>query len=199
MLSPTASPLLPAPRSAARPSRPMMRWNCAKNGPVILVRKETTPDDIHGMDVAKGILTAVGGKSSHAAVVARGMGRPCVVGAGALQIDEHKKQFTVTVGGKTMTVKEGDWISIDGTTANVYLGKAKTNDPDPNSPIFGKLMSWADEFRGKFGVRANADIPRDAKAARKFGAEGIGLCRTEHMFFAEDRIAAHAGHDSGAR
>jgi len=160
----------------------------AKNGPVILVRKETTPDDIHGMDVAKGILTAVGGKSSHAAVVARGMGRPCVVGAGSLQISERGKNFTTTVGGKTITVKEGDWISLDGTTANVYLGKATTNDPDPNSSYFGKLMKWADEFRGSFGVRANADIPRDAKAARLFGAEGIGLCRTEHMFFAEDRI-----------
>jgi pyruvate,orthophosphate dikinase len=160
----------------------------AKNGPVILVRKETTPDDIHGMDVAKGILTAVGGKSSHAAVVARGMGRPCVVGAGSLQISERNKQFTTTAGGKAITVKEGDWISLDGTTANVYLGKATTNDPDPNSSYFGKLMHWADEFRGKFGVRANADIPRDAKAARLFGAEGIGLCRTEHMFFAEDRI-----------
>jgi pyruvate,orthophosphate dikinase len=160
----------------------------AKNGPVILVRKETTPDDIHGMDVAKGILTAVGGKSSHAAVVARGMGRPCVVGAGTLQISERNKAFTTTVGGKAVTVKEGDWISLDGTTANVYLGKATTNDPDPNSSYFGQLMKWADEFRGKFGVRANADIPRDAKAARAFGAEGIGLCRTEHMFFAEDRI-----------
>ncbi len=156
--------------------------------PVILVRKETTPDDIHGMDVAKGILTAVGGKSSHAAVVARGMGRPCIVGAGSLAIDEHGKKFTVKSGGKTITVKEGDWISMDGSTANVYLGQAVTNEPDPNSSYFGKLMKWADDFRGKFGVRANADIPRDAQAARKFGAEGIGLCRTEHMFFAEDRI-----------
>ena len=159
-----------------------------KKGPVILVRKETTPDDIHGMDVAKGILTAVGGKSSHAAVVARGMGRPCVVGAGALSISERNKEFTVMAGGKKITVKEGDWISIDGTTANVYLGQANTNEPDPNSSYFGKLMHWADEYRGGFGVRANADIPRDAKAARLYGAEGIGLCRTEHMFFAEDRI-----------
>jgi pyruvate,orthophosphate dikinase len=155
---------------------------------VILVRKETTPDDIHGMDVAKGILTAVGGKSSHAAVVARGMGRPCIVGAGSISIDEHGKKFTVTVSGKSVVVKEGDWISMDGTTAKVYLGQAVTNDPDPNTSYFGTLMKWADEFRGKFGVRANADIPRDAKAARGFGAEGIGLCRTEHMFFAEDRI-----------
>jgi pyruvate,orthophosphate dikinase len=160
----------------------------AKKGPVVLVRKETTPDDIHGMDVSKGILTAVGGKSSHAAVVARGMGRPCIVGAGSISIQERAKQFTVVSGGKTVTVKEGDWISIDGTTANVYLGQAATSEPDPNSAHFGKLMAWADKFRGNFGVRANADIPRDAKAARFFGAEGIGLCRTEHMFFAEDRI-----------
>src|SRR5271168_1870972 len=117
------------------------------NGPVILVRKETTPDDIHGMDVAKGILTAVGGKSSHAAVVARGMGRPCVVGAGSISISEKDKTLTVSVAGKKVTIKEGDWISIDGTTANVYLGKATTNDPDPNSSYFGKLMLWADEFR----------------------------------------------------
>ncbi|HLG97282.1 MAG TPA: pyruvate, phosphate dikinase [Bryobacteraceae bacterium] len=160
----------------------------AKGGPVILVRKETTPDDIHGMEVAEGVLTAVGGKSSHAAVVARGMGLPCVVGAGALHIDEHKKIFTVDVGGKTITVKEGDWISFDGATADVYAGQAKTKEPDPKSPLFVEFMEWADSFRGDFGVRANADIPRDAKAAREFGAEGIGLCRTEHMFFASDRI-----------
>jgi pyruvate,orthophosphate dikinase len=160
----------------------------AANGPVILVRRETTPDDIHGMEVAEGILTAVGGKSSHAAVVARGMGLPCVVGAGALHIDEHKKQFTVTAGGRNFVVKDGDWISFDGTTADVYLGEAKTREPDPKSPLFVEFMKWADVFRGKFGVRANADIPRDAKAAREFGAEGIGLCRTEHMFFASDRI-----------
>ena len=160
----------------------------SSSGPVILVRKETTPDDIHGMDVAKGILTAVGGKSSHAAVVARGMGRPCIVGAGSIAIDEHGKKFTVTANKKTITVKEGDWISMDGTTAKVYLGKAVTKEPDPTTSYFGKLMTWADEFRGSFGVRANADIPRDAKVARLYGAEGIGLCRTEHMFFAEDRI-----------
>jgi len=159
-----------------------------KSGPVILVRKETTPNDIHGMDVAKGILTAVGGKSSHAAVVARGMGRPCIVGAGSINISEKTRQFSVSAGGKTITVKQGDWISMDGTTANVYLGQAKTTLPDPKSGYFAKLMTWADEFRGKFGVRANADIPRDAKVARLYGAEGIGLCRTEHMFFAEDRI-----------
>jgi len=157
-------------------------------GPVILVRKETTPDDIHGMDVARGILTAVGGKSSHAAVVARGMGRPCIVGAGAIQINAKAGFATVSVGGKTVTIKEGDWISIDGTTADVYAGQAMTKEPDPRSGHLAKFMTWVDEFRGKFGVRANADIPRDAKAARNFGAEGIGLCRTEHMFFAHDRL-----------
>ena len=158
------------------------------NGPVILVRKETTPDDIHGMDVAKGILTAIGGKSSHAAVVARGMGRPCVVGAGELRIDENKKIFTATSNGKSIVVKEGDWISFDGTTGDVYAGSASTVEPDLSASYLGRFMQWADVFRGKFGVRANADIPRDAKVAREFGAEGIGLCRTEHMFFAEDRL-----------
>jgi pyruvate,orthophosphate dikinase len=162
--------------------------HASASGPVILIRKETTPDDIHGMEVAAGILTAVGGKSSHAAVVARGMGLPCVVGAGALHIEEHKKQFTVKVGAKDVVVKEGDWISFDGTTADVYLGQGKTKEPDPKSPLFVEFMKWADVFRGDFGVRANADIPRDAIAAREFGAEGIGLCRTEHMFFAADRI-----------
>jgi pyruvate,orthophosphate dikinase len=160
----------------------------AAGGPVLLVRKETTPDDIHGMDVSKGILTAIGGKSSHAAVVARGMGRPCVVGAGEIRIDEKKKVFTAQVGGKTVTVKEGDFISLDGTTGDVYAGHAKTVEPDLSHAFIGKFMGWTDEFRGKFGVRANADIPRDAQVARKFGAEGIGLCRTEHMFFAEDRL-----------
>jgi pyruvate,orthophosphate dikinase len=161
----------------------------AKSGPVILVRKETTPDDIHGMDKAKGILTAIGGKSSHAAVVARGMGRPCVVGAGALTISERNKAATVSVDGKTVTVKEGDWLSMNGATGDVYLGQAATREPDPHSPILVEFMEMADTFRGAFGVRANADIPRDAKVARAFGAEGIGLCRTEHMFFAEERIA----------
>jgi len=160
----------------------------AAHGPVLLVRKETTPDDIHGMDVARGILTAIGGKSSHAAVVARGMGRPCIVGASGIRIDEVKKVFTATAGGKTITVKEGDFVSLDGTTGEVFLGNAKTIEPDLSHDYIGKFMSWTDDFRGKFGVRANADIPRDAKVARQFGAEGIGLCRTEHMFFAEDRL-----------
>jgi pyruvate,orthophosphate dikinase len=157
-------------------------------GPVILVRKETTPDDIHGMDVAKGILTAVGGLTSHAAVVARGMGRPCVVGASSIEVNERAKTMTITVDGKKQTVKEGEWISLDGSLGEVYLGQCKTNEPDPKSHYFATFMEWADDFRGDFGVRANADIPRDAKQARLFGAEGIGLCRTEHMFFAEDRI-----------
>jgi pyruvate,orthophosphate dikinase len=158
------------------------------HGPVILIRKETTPDDIHGMDASKGILTAVGGKSSHAAVVARGMGVPCVVGCGAVSINERAKTAVVKVGDKQISVKEGDWVSINGTNGEVYQGQAATKDPDPNSPVFAKFMKMADKFRGNFGVRANADIPRDAKAARNFGAEGIGLCRTEHMFFAEDRL-----------
>ncbi len=158
------------------------------SGPVVLVRKETTPDDIHGMDVSKGILTAVGGLTSHAAVVARGMGRPCVVGAASVAVDETKKQATILFEGKKTILNEGDWISLDGTLGEVYLGQCKTNEPDPKSHYFATFMEWADEFRGDFGVRANADIPRDAKQARLYGAEGIGLCRTEHMFFAEDRI-----------
>jgi pyruvate,orthophosphate dikinase len=162
--------------------------HAAAKSPVLLVRKETTPDDIHGMDVAKGILTAIGGKSSHAAVVARGMGRPCIVGAGAISINETAKTATIDAGGKKIAIKEGDWISIDGTTGDVYLGQAKTKEPDLRHGHLHMFMEWADEFRGKFGVRANADIPRDAKVARAFGAEGIGLCRTEHMFFAEERL-----------
>ncbi|MGO9096775.1 MAG: pyruvate, phosphate dikinase [Bryobacteraceae bacterium] len=162
----------------------------ATSGPVILVRAETVPDDIHGMEVAKGIVTSRGGMTSHAAVVARGMGIPCVAGAGAIVVEEHKKQITVTLaGGKTVSLKEGDWVSLDGSTGEVFAGQALTADPDPRSGVLASFMGWADEFRGAFGVRANADIPRDAKAARNFGAEGIGLCRTEHMFFAEDRIA----------
>jgi pyruvate,orthophosphate dikinase len=159
----------------------------AKKGPVVLVRAETVPDDIHGMEVAKGILTSRGGMTSHAAVVARGMGTPCVAGAGAIEVDEARKQMRVNVNGKLVTLREGDWISLDGSTGEVYAGQAKTQDPDLTSGHLAKFMSWVDEFR-KAGVRANADIPRDAKVARQFGAEGIGLCRTEHMFFAEDRI-----------
>jgi pyruvate,orthophosphate dikinase len=154
----------------------------AKKDKVILVRPETTPDDIHGMDAAKGILTARGGMTSHAAVVARGMGKPCVAGCESIKVDLKAEKFTV---GK-YTVKMGDYITIDGGTGRVILGKVPTKDPEVSGD-FGTLMNWVDEIR-TMGVRANADIPRDAKMARKFGAEGIGLCRTEHMFFAEDRL-----------
>src|SRR5581483_93586 len=108
--------------------------------------------------------------------------------AEAFSVSEAKKEVSVTVGGKVQTLKEGDWLSLDGSTGEVFAGKANTIEADPSSGVLASFMSWADEFRGDFGVRANADIPRDAKASRKFGAEGIGLCRTEHMFFAEDRI-----------
>ena len=154
-----------------------------KKTPVILVRAETVPDDIHGMEAAAGILTSRGGMTSHAAVVTRGMGKCCVAGCGAIQVDEKNKRMKV--GGRVL--KQGEWISLDGSTGRVILGKMPTVDPDPTSGEFAKFMSWADEFR-KLGVRANADIPRDAKVARRYGAQGIGLCRTEHMFFAEDRI-----------
>src|SRR5579863_3509776 len=140
------------------------------------------------MEVAKGILTSRGGMTSHAAVVCRGMGTPCVAGAEAFSVSEAKKEVSVTVGGKTQTLREGDWLSLDGSTGEVFGGKANTLDADPTSGVMASFMGWADAFRGSFGVRANADIPRDAQVARKFGAEGIGLCRTEHMFFAEDRI-----------
>ena len=154
-----------------------------KTQPVILVRSETVPDDIHGMEVAAGILTSRGGMTSHAAVVTRGMGKCCVAGAGDCDVDEKKKVMNV---GKHI-IKEGDWISLDGSTGRVILGKAKTVEPDPHSGVFATFMKWADEHR-ELGVRSNADIPRDAEVARKFGAEGIGLCRTEHMFFAADRL-----------
>jgi pyruvate,orthophosphate dikinase len=154
----------------------------AKKEKVILVRPETTPDDIHGMDAAKGILTARGGMTSHAAVVARGMGKPCVAGCESIRVDLKAEKFYV---GK-YTIKVGDFITIDGGTGRVIIGKVQTKDPEVSGD-FGTLMKWADEVR-TLGVRANADIPRDAKMARQFGAEGIGLCRTEHMFFAEDRL-----------
>ncbi len=154
----------------------------AKKDKVILVRPETTPDDIHGMDAARGILTARGGMTSHAAVVARGMGKPCVAGCEAIKVDLKAEKFTA---GK-VTVKAGDFITIDGGTGRVIIGKVQTKDPEVSGD-FGTLMKWADEIR-TMGVRANADIPRDAKMARQFGAEGIGLCRTEHMFFAEERL-----------
>jgi len=154
-----------------------------KTEPVVLVRAETVPDDIHGMEVAAGILTSRGGMTSHAAVVTRGMGKCCVAGCSDCDVDAKKKEIKVG----DITIKEGDWISLDGSTGRVILGKVPTKDPDPTSGDFATFMKWADETR-QLGVRANADIPRDATAARKFGAEGIGLCRTEHMFFAQDRL-----------
>jgi pyruvate,orthophosphate dikinase len=150
---------------------------------IILVRGETTPEDIAGMEVADGILTSRGGMTSHAAVVTRGMGKCCVAGAGECTVDEAKKELRV----KGHTYKQGDWLSLDGTTGRVIAGKLKTLEAQPRDPDLVKFMSWVDPLR-KLRIRANADIPRDAKQARMFGAEGIGLCRTEHMFFAEDRI-----------
>jgi pyruvate,orthophosphate dikinase len=154
-----------------------------KAQPVILVRGETVPDDIHGMEVAVGILTSRGGMTSHAAVVTRGMGKPCVAGCGAAEVDEENKQLKI---GSTI-LREGDWISLDGSTGRVIEGKCDLVEPDPKSGVFAEFMKWADEER-ELGVRANADIPRDALVAVRFGAEGIGLCRTEHMFFAKDRL-----------
>ncbi|OQX95770.1 pyruvate, phosphate dikinase [candidate division KSB1 bacterium 4572_119] len=151
---------------------------------IILVRIETSPEDIGGMNVAKGILTARGGMTSHAAVVARGMGTCCVAGCGELSIDYRAK--TMTVEGTVYN--EGDWISLDGSKGEVIEGKVPTAQPELSGD-FGKLMSWADDIR-KLNIRTNADTPHDSKAARDFGAEGIGLCRTEHMFFEGDRIKA---------
>jgi pyruvate,orthophosphate dikinase len=150
---------------------------------IILVRGETTPEDIHGMEIAAGILTSRGGMTSHAAVVTRGMGKCCVAGAGEIAVDEKKKEMRV----KGETFKEGDWISLDGTSGRVIKGKLNKLDASPDDPDLVKFMAWADPYR-RLRVRANADIPRDAKTAIAFGAEGIGLCRTEHMFFAEDRL-----------
>jgi pyruvate,orthophosphate dikinase len=154
-----------------------------KTQPVILVRGETVPDDIHGMEVAVGILTSRGGMTSHAAVVTRGMGKPCVAGCGGAEVDEKNKLLKIG----TTVLKEGDWISLDGSTGRVIEGKCDLVEPDPKSGVFAEFMKWADEER-QLGVRANADIPRDALAAVRFGAEGIGLCRTEHMFFAKERL-----------
>ncbi|HEY64003.1 MAG TPA: pyruvate, phosphate dikinase [Caldilineae bacterium] len=155
-----------------------------KGEKVILVRVETAPEDFHGMAAAQGFLTARGGMTSHAAVVARGMGKPCVAGAGDVLIDYEKRQFSAN----GVVVREGDYITIDGSTGRVILGQAPVVEPELTGD-FATLMEWADEFR-TMGVRANADIPRDARVARGFGAEGIGLCRTEHMFFEGDRIDA---------
>ena len=158
-------------------------WN-ARGEKVVLVRLETSPEDITGMKASQGILTVRGGMTSHAAVVARGMGTCCVSGCGDIAMDEENKKFTLA--GKEF--HEGDFISIDGTTGNIYDGEIKTVDATIAGE-FGRVMAWADKYR-KLKVRTNADTPADAKKARELGAEGIGLCRTEHMFFEEDRIAA---------
>ena len=159
------------------------KWH-ANGEKVVLVRLETSPEDITGMKASQGILTVRGGMTSHAAVVARGMGTCCVSGCGDIVMDEENKQFTLA--GKTY--HEGDYISIDGTTGNIYDGTIKTVDATIAGE-FGRVMGWADKFR-RLQVRTNADTPKDAKKAKELGAEGIGLCRTEHMFFEEDRIAA---------
>ena len=152
---------------------------------VVLVRLETSPEDITGMKAAEGILTVRGGMTSHAAVVARGMGECCVSGCGEIAMDEANKKFTLA--GKTF--QEGDIISLDGSTGKIYDGAIAQIDADPNNGYFGRIMKWADEFK-RLEVRTNADTPNDAKKARELGAEGIGLCRTEHMFFGEGRIEA---------
>ncbi len=155
-----------------------------KGHKVILVRLETSPEDIEGMHFARGILTVRGGMTSHAAVVARGMGTCCVSGCGDIVINEAAKQFTL--GGRTF--KEGDWISLDGSTGNIYGERLHTAEAQISGE-FGRIMAWADKFRD-LEVRTNADTPKDARQAKNFGAQGIGLCRTEHMFFDPDRIAA---------
>lgn len=159
----------------------------AKRGEkVILVRNETSPEDVHGMHAAEAILTAKGGMTSHAALVARGWGKCCIVGCSDLNINVHKKE--IHVNGKVL--KEGDWITLNGTVGNVYEGKLDLLPADPDkNPWYKELMRWADQIR-RLRVRTNADTPEDASTARRFGAEGIGLCRTEHMFFAPDRIRA---------
>jgi pyruvate,orthophosphate dikinase len=158
--------------------------NAHPNDPIMLVRKETSPEDVAGMHLARGILTATGGKASHAAVVARGWGKPCVVGCDAIRIDEKAGQ--ITINGKT--VKAGEFLTIDGTTGDVMIGQVPTVAPTISGD-FATLMGWADKAR-TLKVRTNADTPKDAAKAREFGAEGIGLCRTEHMFFGDQRIVA---------
>ncbi|MBL6972395.1 MAG: pyruvate, phosphate dikinase [Desulfobacterales bacterium] len=159
------------------------RWAKEEGKDVIMVRPETRPDDVHGMLAAQGILTSRGGRTSHAALVARQFGKPAVVGVSDLEIDFAKRQISVN----DRVIKEGEWISIDGTVGELYAGKLATMEPEFKDPWLMKLLSWADEFR-TLGVWANADYPADAKRARSYGAEGIGLCRTEHMFFEAARL-----------
>ncbi|MFN2299970.1 MAG: pyruvate, phosphate dikinase [Anaerolineales bacterium] len=159
------------------------QWAKEMKRAVIMVRPETTPNDVHGMLASKGILTSRGGRTSHAALVARQFGIPAVVGVAAMEVEVEKRQCTVD--GKVY--HEGDWISLDGTTGEIFSGKIKTADPSFDEPYLLKLLSWADDIR-RLGIWANADYPRDARRARNFGAEGIGLCRTEHMFFETERL-----------
>ena len=158
-------------------------WSNKEGKQVVMVRPETRPDDVHGMLASQGILTSRGGRTSHAALVARQFGKPAVVGVSALEIDMGKRQINVD----DRIIKEGEWISIDGTVGEVYAGKLRTMVPDIKDPYLMKLLSWADAFRS-LGVWANADYPADAQRARDYGAEGIGLCRTEHMFFESERL-----------
>jgi pyruvate,orthophosphate dikinase len=160
-----------------------VRWAREEGRPVILVRPETKSDDVHGMLAAKGILTSRGGRTSHAALVARQFGKPAVVGVAELVVDLEER--TMRIGSRT--IREGEWISIDGTTGEVYGGRLETVIPDIQDPFLLELLKWADVYR-RLGVRANADEAVDARRAREYGAEGIGLCRTEHMFFASDRL-----------
>jgi pyruvate,orthophosphate dikinase len=156
--------------------------------PVVMVRPETKPDDVHGMIASQGILTSHGGATSHAAVVARQFGKPAICGAEELQIDVERRMFAVQKDLTKIEVHEGDWVSIDGGTAEVFLGKLETQDPDFEREVeLTTLLGWADKVR-RLGVWANADYPKDAERARRYGAEGIGLCRTEHMFFQEERL-----------
>lgn len=164
------------------------RWGKQEGKAVIMARPETKPDDVHGMLAAKGILTSRGGRTSHAALVARQFGKPAVVGVSSVNIDLDKREMSVeNPAGPPIIIKEGDWLSLDGTNGLVYIGQLPTVVPDINTPYLLKLLSWADEIR-KLGVWANADYPRDAQRARQYGAQGIGLCRTEHMFFETDRL-----------
>jgi len=159
------------------------RWTKVEKKEVIMVRPETKPDDVHGMLAAKGILTSRGGRTSHAALVARQFGKPAVVGVAAIEVDLERRNFKV--GGRVF--KEGDYVSIDGTSGEVFAGQIKTVIPDITDPFLSELLSWADKMR-RLGVWANADYPRDAERARQNGAEEIGLCRTEHMFFETERL-----------
>ena len=158
-------------------------WAKKEKRQVVMVRPETKPDDVHGMLAANGILTSRGGRTSHAALVARQFGKPAVVGVSELEIDLERRKMQVN----DRVLKEGDWVSIDGTTGEVFAGQVQTIMPDLNDPYLIKLLSWADKFR-RLEVWANADYPRDAQRARSFGAQGIGLCRTEHMFFETERL-----------